>query len=90
LPELFALVVSRECQRQGVGTLLLEDGLREADKMGLQCVLGASPAGLSLYKKHGFVEFEKMSLNLWQYEGGEGMGVVEHCIMHRPANTRKL
>jgi hypothetical protein len=65
--------------------LLLEDGLREADDAGLQCVLGASLEGLGLYRKHGFVEFEKITLNLWEYEGGKGMGVVEHYIMHRPA-----
>lgn len=87
ISELFILVVSPECQRQGIGTILLEDGLKEADELGLQCVLGASPEGLGLYKKHGFSEFKNMSLNLWEYEGGEGMGVVDHCIMHRPAKT---
>lgn len=85
LLELFDLVVSPECQRQGVGRLLLEEGLRELDEAGLQCVLGASPEGLGLYKKHGFVEVEKRRWNLWEYEGGEGCGVVVHCIMHRPA-----
>jgi ribosomal protein S18 acetylase RimI-like enzyme len=79
--------VSPECQRQGIGSILLEDGLKEADELGLQSVLGASTEGLGLYKKHGFVEFKQMSLNLWEYEGGEGMGVVDHCIMHRPAKT---
>jgi ribosomal protein S18 acetylase RimI-like enzyme len=82
------LMVSRDCQRQGIGTLLLDAGLREADDAGLQCILGASPEGQGLYKKYGFVEFEQMSLNLWEYDGGEGMGVVNHCIMHRRAKSR--
>lgn len=81
-------MVLRDRQRQGIGTLLLEAGLRKADDAGLQCVLGASPQGLRLYKKYGFVEFEHMSLNLWEYEGGEGMGVLDHCIMHRPAKSK--
>jgi len=67
--------------------MLLEDGLREADTRALQTVLGASQAGLGLYKKHGFVVFESMSFNLWEYEGGEGMGVAQHVIMHRPVVT---
>jgi hypothetical protein len=65
--------------------MLLEDGLREVDALGLQAVLGASPEGLGLYKKYGFVDYEVMDFNLWEYEGGEGMGVARHVIMHRPA-----
>jgi len=64
--------------------MLLEDGLRIADEKGLQCVLGSSPEGVGLYRRHGFLEVETMRLNLWEYEGGDGMGVVEHMIMHRP------
>lgn len=65
--------------------MLLEDGLREADTRGVQAVLGASSEGLGLYKKHGFVVIDTRSFNLWEYEGGEGMGVAEHYIMRRPA-----
>lgn len=78
-------MVDRGCQRQGIGSLLLKEGLDEADQAGLQCVLGASPEGLSLYKKYGFAEFQDMSLDLKDYEGGQGMGFVHHCIMHRQA-----
>lgn len=67
--------------------MLLEDGLREADAQGLQAVLGASPDGIGLYRKYGFVDFEVTDFNLWEYEGGEGMGVNRHVIMHRPATS---
>lgn len=87
--KLFNLAVARDFQRQGVGTLLLKAGLKETDEAGLQCVLGASPEGLGLYKKYGFIEFDHMSLNLWEYEGGAGMGVVNHFIMHRPTRKQK-
>lgn len=85
--ELGVLIVSPEYQRRGIGTMLLEDGLRETDAQGLQSVLGASSAGIGLYRRYGFVEFKVIKLNLWEYEGGEGMGVEEHVIMHRPART---
>lgn len=83
--ELFTLVVDRKYHRKGIGSLLLKDGLKEADEAGLQCVLGASPEGLSLYKKHGFVEVKQMSLDLSHYEGGEGRGAVRHSILYRPS-----
>lgn len=79
------LIVSPQHQRKGIGALLLEDGLREADVQGLQVVLGASPEGIGLYRKYGFVDFEVMDLNLWEYEGGEGMGTARHVVMHRPS-----
>jgi ribosomal protein S18 acetylase RimI-like enzyme len=82
--ELGILVVSPHYQRKGIGTMLLEDGLLEADARGIQAVLGASPEGIGLYRKYGFVDFEVMNLNLWEYEGGEGMGVARHVIMRRP------
>jgi predicted N-acetyltransferase YhbS len=71
--ELYVLLVSPDHQRQGIGSLLLAEGLKEVDELGLQCVLGASPEGEELYKRFGFEEYEVMHLRLWEYEGGEGM-----------------
>ena len=65
--------------------MLIEDGLKEADRLGLQSVLGASKEGLGLYKKLGFNEVETMEIRLWEYEGGEGRGEDTHVVMHRPA-----
>jgi ribosomal protein S18 acetylase RimI-like enzyme len=79
--------VAPSCQRQGVGTLLLEEVLRDADEKGLQSVLGASPMGRGLYEKQGFVSVGELEKNLWEYEGGEGMGNFKHCIMRRPAKV---
>lgn len=89
LLELSVLVVSPNYQRRGIGTMLLEDGLRGADEAGLQAILGASPDGISLYRRYGFVDFEVMDFKLWEYEGGDGMGIARHVIMHRPAVTRE-
>ena len=86
--ELSMLIVSPKCQRMGIGTKLLEEGLQEVDEAGLPAVLGASPYGEGLYKKFGFQEFEDFSVNLWEYAGGEGCGVARHVVMHRPAMKR--
>jgi len=59
--------------------LLLTEGLKEVDALGLQCVLGASPEGEELYKRFGFEEVAAKDLKLEEYEGGEGMGVARHC-----------
>jgi ribosomal protein S18 acetylase RimI-like enzyme len=83
--ELGVLVVSPDCQRRGIGTALLEEGLGEVDRRGLQCVLAASAKGRGLYKKFGFADFEILEFNLAEYEGGEGCGYEFHAIMHRPA-----
>jgi hypothetical protein len=72
----------------GIGTLLVEDGLRKADEAGLQTVLGASPFGIGLYRRYGFVDYETMDIKLWEYEGGKGMGTARHVIMNRPAVTQ--
>lgn len=78
------LVVSTSRQRQGIGSKLIEVGLNLVDEVGLQCVLGASKEGRGLYKRYGFVDFEIMKIKLWEYEGGEGMGMDENCVMWRP------
>lgn len=86
--ELSTLVISPSHQRRGIGSMLLEAGLREVDSFGLQCVLAASPEGEGLYKRFGFTEFEVMTLNLWEYAGGEGLGPARHCVMHRPVQSK--
>ncbi|KAL2071676.1 hypothetical protein VTL71DRAFT_12911 [Oculimacula yallundae] len=85
--KLFTLIVSPSHQRRGIGTQLLESGLREVDKLGLQCVLAASKEGVGLYERFGFVETHRMSLRLWEYEGGEGLGEEMHVVMRRPAKS---
>jgi GNAT superfamily N-acetyltransferase len=86
--ELGALVVSPLHQRRGVGTQLLELFLRETDELRLQAVLGASREGRGLYKRYGFRDYEVMELKMWEYEGGEGMAIEEHVIMHRPVKEK--
>lgn len=81
--ELNDLYVDPAYQRQGIGTKLLEEGLKDVDERGLQCVLGSSKEGKGVYKRFGFVEVETMVIDLEEY-GGVGMGMDEHVLMNRP------
>lgn len=67
--------------------MLLEAFLKDADALGVQAVLGASPYGRGLYKKYGFVDYHIEVVDLSQYEGGEGYGEDVHVTMHRPAKA---
>ncbi|KAF7929656.1 hypothetical protein BELL_0452g00080 [Botrytis elliptica] len=83
------LVIHPSHQRRGIGTLLLEQGLKLADEKSLQVVLGASPWGIGLYRKYGFVDVHCMDIQLDRYEGGKGMGSTRHVIMRRPPRGGK-
>ncbi|TGO27090.1 hypothetical protein BPAE_0047g00060 [Botrytis paeoniae] len=83
------LVIHPSHQRRGIGTLLLEQGLKLADEKSLQVVLGASPWGIGLYRKYGFVDVHGMDIQLDRYEGGKGMGSTRHVIMRRPPRGRE-
>jgi GNAT superfamily N-acetyltransferase len=63
------LTVMPEFQRRGVGSALLREGLREADRRGWPAFIEASPAGLGLYKKFGWEEMVKTTINLKDYGG---------------------
>ncbi|ESZ96505.1 hypothetical protein SBOR_3127 [Sclerotinia borealis F-4128] len=83
--ELNILLVHPQHQRLGIGTQLLTQGLQLADEKALQVVLGASPWGIGLYRKFGFVEVHVMDIRLRDYVGGEGMGGTSHVVMWRAA-----
>ncbi|KAE9376254.1 hypothetical protein N431DRAFT_435666 [Stipitochalara longipes BDJ] len=48
------LMVGPEHQRKGVGTALLQSGIREAEKLGLDIFCYASTMAVGLYKRLGF------------------------------------
>lgn len=47
-----AVIPSR--MRQGIGSLLVESGVREAERLGLDIFVLAMPTGCPTYKKAGF------------------------------------
>ena len=62
------LVTIPAAKRQGAASLLLKWGMERAKAVGIPCYLQASPEGSSLYKKHGFVEIDRViiDLRLWK------------------------
>ncbi|KAM5384608.1 hypothetical protein ACJZ2D_001353 [Fusarium nematophilum] len=60
-------------QRRGIGKMLLKWALEEAEKLGEDCYLVATPAGLPLYRAIGFEELDVLQL----------FGVPHHSMMKR-------
>ncbi|KAK4692536.1 hypothetical protein P7C71_g4688, partial [Lecanoromycetidae sp. Uapishka_2] len=76
------LAVSTNYQRQGLGALLLDEGLAHADKDNAKAYLEASPAGVKLYRKYGWREVDEVLTDLEMY-GGSGLH-SEICMMREP------
>jgi GNAT superfamily N-acetyltransferase len=76
------LVVHKDYQRQGIGTLLLRWGLDQAKAERVPCGVESSVAGLRLYEKSGFrkirdlrygaQERESVPEMVWEPPGLEG------------------
>jgi GNAT superfamily N-acetyltransferase len=81
------LTVVPEVQRRGVGSALLREGLKEVDRRGLPAFIEASPAGLGLYKKFGWEEMLKTTVNLKDH-GGEDVECVTVGLV-RPTGAKE-
>ena len=79
---MLVLCVNPEYQRMGVGGKLLEWGLAEADREGVECWIDASPFGLGLYKKHGWKEVGYLDADLtkWGLEEGTPLHRMVHLV----------
>lgn len=66
------LCVSPEYQRMGIGGKLLEWGLQQADREGVECWIDSSPFGLGLYKKFGWKEVGYLDIELGKWGGEQG------------------
>lgn len=80
--KLDSLATHPDHQGRGAATMLLDWGLRKADKEELLLYLNASVAGKRLYDKRGFeaVREVKWDLGAWGGEGEE----VHVCMVRRP------
>ena len=81
------LVVMPEYQRKGIGTQLLDWGLKQADEKGYPCYIDSSPQGLGLYKRLGWKEvgFDQIDEGDW---GGE-RGVIDKIVyLIRPGKEK--
>ncbi|KAI9700974.1 MAG: hypothetical protein M1820_006619 [Bogoriella megaspora] len=70
------LVLEMHCvdpafRRQGIGHILVRNGLEMADKMGLKTFVEATPEGRALYEQEGFeVEIEQYTVQLGEEFSG--------------------
>lgn len=64
------LTTHPDYQRKGAGIMMLEWGLKEADRLGLPAYLEASPAGKPLYERYGFENVGEMTMDVRPW-GGE-------------------
>lgn len=65
--ELEMLCVRNHFQRQGIGTMLLDWGLKEASRHDMPVKVAATSCGRALYEKHGFVETRQLHFEAGQF-----------------------
>jgi len=74
---LFDIAISPDYQRRGIGSKLVSYGVTKADEAGIPIFLTASPLGAKLYPKFGFLELERLEVNVEEF-GGESDEVNVH------------
>lgn len=79
---LYLLCVTPSHQRQGLGSLLVQEGLAVADKHNAKTFIEASPKGLGLYLKHGWKPVDEIVIDMTEH-GGSGVK-RETCLMRQP------
>jgi predicted N-acetyltransferase YhbS len=67
--ELRYLAVHPDHQRQGVASLLLESGIRAAEKMGLDIFVTSTKAGRPVYLKVGFTLLAEVNQDNSNHDG---------------------
>jgi GNAT superfamily N-acetyltransferase len=79
--------VSPEYQGKGVGSLLMEWGLKKADDLGAKLWLTSTPQALSIYERFGWKTVERYDIDLGNY-GGEGI-YTRAWMLREPKTARR-
>ncbi|OJJ66004.1 hypothetical protein ASPBRDRAFT_189481 [Aspergillus brasiliensis CBS 101740] len=66
--------------RQGVGSMLVQSGLRVADQYGIKTYVMSEPAGLKVYLNHGFKVVDEVAVDYTRFGGTEP---TVHCFLVR-------
>ncbi|RSL62154.1 hypothetical protein CEP53_004853 [Fusarium sp. AF-6] len=73
-------------QRRGAASMLVQWGLKEADRLGIAAVLESSDEGKGLYEKLGFKEARRFVVDLTPWGGPSDASIP---IMLRPVGGRE-
>jgi ribosomal protein S18 acetylase RimI-like enzyme len=72
-------------QRLGIGQAMLATVLKQADEEGRKVFIYATPEGVSLYRKFGWVECDdRLRFGLAQFEAGKGVLETTLFLMREP------
>ncbi|KAI5275443.1 acyl-CoA N-acyltransferase [Aureobasidium subglaciale] len=79
------LAIDPTYQRRGVGSLLLDEGLAVADRVGIKAYLEATEVGRPLYQRKGFVDRELVDFDVARYAPAAKGERHDFMCMIRPA-----
>jgi GNAT superfamily N-acetyltransferase len=65
------LICHPDHHRRGAGRMLMQKGLDKADELGIPAYLEASPAGIHLYKKLGYLPLKEFMFEATKYGAKE-------------------
>ena len=79
VPDLHILAVRPKYHRLGLGSLLIKAGLEAADAANSKVYIIASPMGLPLYVRHGWMKVDEITVDMGKY-GGSSV-IVEELLL---------
>jgi GNAT superfamily N-acetyltransferase len=76
------LCVPSEYRRRGIASALIQRGLEEAEKLGLDMFVQSKRAGVSVYRKAGFVLIDQVLIDASDRGGDKDYGgwFLEKCV----------
>lgn len=72
--------VHPDFQRRGIGTLLLQWGLKKADELKAKLWLSSTPQAVTTYEKNGWKVVQRYDVDLGKYRG---FGIYSRAWMLR-------
>ncbi|RFU78513.1 acyl- n-acyltransferase [Trichoderma arundinaceum] len=85
-PYMYYLAVHPENQGKGVGSLLIQSGMKQAEKLGLDIFIVAFRGGWGVYSRHGFRVEEELIQDDSIY-GGPGEYAMRFMIYDQPQKS---
>ena len=68
-------------RRKGVGSLIINWGIEQADRLGLECFVEATKEGIPCYEHFGFKIIEENTLRMEKEDPDEGWRTLEKKLL---------